>query len=72
MVRVVQIEGKVRLAEAIGLALFFDLFAALVKQIAGALEEQHAEDVFLVLAGVHIAAQVIAGGQQQAFKPEKS
>jgi hypothetical protein len=43
------------------LALLLDLFAALVKQVAGALEEQHAEDVFFVLTGIHVAAQVIAG-----------
>jgi hypothetical protein len=40
----------------------------LIEQVAGALEEQHAEDVFLVLAGIHVAAQVIAGRQQQAFE----
>ena len=52
-------------------ALAADLGLALVEEVAGALEEQHAEDVFLVLAGIHVAAQVIAGGQQQLFKAGK-
>jgi hypothetical protein len=68
LVFVFQVAGNVRCAQAAGLALLLDLFAALVKQVAGALEEQHAEDVFLVLTGIHVAAQVIAGGEQQAFK----
>ena len=56
------------LSDAGRLALAADLRAALIEQVAGPLEEQHAEDVFLVLAGVHVAAQVVARGQQQAFK----
>ena len=41
---------------------------ALIKQVAGAFEEEHAKDVFLVLAGVHVAAQGVAGGHQQVFQ----
>ena len=48
-----------------------DLSLALVEQVAGALEEQHAEDAFLVLAGIHVAAPVVASGQQQSFKSGK-
>jgi hypothetical protein len=39
---------------------------ALIEQIAGTLEEEHAEDEFLVLAGVHVAAQIVAGIPQQS------
>ena len=42
--------------------------AFLVEQVAGAFEKQHAEDVFLVLAGVHVAAQCIARGHEQIIK----
>ena len=52
-------------AQALCLAALADFLLALVEQIAGTLEKQHAEDVFLVLAGIHVAAQVVAGGQQQ-------
>ena len=52
--------GKSHLAAALGLAL--------VEQVAGPFQEQHAENVFLVFAGIHAAAQIVAGAQQQAFK----
>ena len=42
--------------------------AALVEQVTGTLEEQHAEDIFLVLARIHVAAQIVAGGEEQGFK----
>ena len=42
--------------------------ALLIKQIAGALEKEHAEDVFLVLAGIHVAAQIVTGGEKQALE----
>lgn len=64
-----QAEGDVCVIQPLGLALLSDVFAPLVKQVAGAFEEEHAKDVFLVLARVHVAAQVVAGGEQQAFQP---
>lgn len=48
-----------------------DLFAALVEHIGTALEEQHAEDVFLELRGVHLAAQDVGGLEQVAFQLRK-
>ena len=56
-------EGNVGGLQALGQSVGPDLFAPLIKQVAGALEEQHAEDIFLVLAGVHVAAQVVTGGE---------
>jgi hypothetical protein len=49
-------------------ALLADFIAPLVKQVAGALEKKHAKDVFLVFAGIHIAAKVVTGGKQQVFE----
>ena len=68
LVRVFQAVVDVFLAGLLCRTLLADLGAALVEQVAGPLQEQHAEDVFLVLAGVHVAAQVVAGGQEQAFE----
>ena len=67
--------GQLLLDILIGHALRFELLAqlglSLVEQVAGPLEEQHAEDVFLVFTGVHAAAQIVAGGEQQAFETRK-
>ena len=41
--------------------IFFYLLAALVEYVRAPLEEQHAEDVFLELGGIHLAAQNIGG-----------
>ena len=43
-----------------------ELLALLIEEIAQPLQEQHAEDVFLVLRGIHVAAQVVAGAEQEA------
>ena len=40
-------------------------FAVLVEPVRQPLQEQHAEDVFLVLRGVHVAAKVVAGTEQE-------
>ena len=45
-----------------------DLLAALVEHVGAALEEQHAEDVFLELRGVHLAAQDVGGLEEVAFE----
>ena len=42
--------------------------ACLVEDIGHALEEEQAEDVFLVFGGVHLAAQHIGGLHQKAFE----
>ena len=67
LVGVFELLVGVGLGQAGGLGFLADLCLALVKQVAGALEEQDAEDVFLVLAGVHVAAQRVAGGHQQGL-----
>ena len=58
-------------ARAFFQALLSNLRLPLIEQVARALQEQHAEHVLLVLAGIHVAAQVIASGEEQAFKPGK-
>jgi hypothetical protein len=68
LIRVFEVEGDVGLRQTRRLAFLLDLFATLIEQIAGALEEQHAKDVFLVLAGIHVAAQIIACREQQTFQ----
>ena len=68
LVFVFQIEGDVYSAETGDLPLLLDLLTTLIKQVAGALEKKHTKDVFLVLAGVHVAAQCVAGGHQQVFQ----
>jgi hypothetical protein len=45
-----------------------DLLALLVEEIAHALQEEHAENVFLVLGGVHVAAEVVAGLERELLK----
>ena len=51
-----------------GQVLGDDFLIALGKDVGAALEEQHAEDVFLELRGVHFAAQDVGGGEEVAFK----
>jgi hypothetical protein len=38
----------------------------LIKEIAHPFQEEHAEDVFLVLGRIHVSAQVVAGAEEQA------
>jgi IS5 family transposase len=51
-------------AQSVCFAFFEYFFAALIEQIAGAFQKQHPENVFLVFTRIHIAAQVVAGGEQ--------
>ena len=44
------------------------LLAFLIELVAQPFQEQHAEDVFLVLRGIHVAAQVVARAEQEAGK----
>ncbi len=48
------------------------LLAFLIEQIAQPFQEQHAEDVFLVLRGIHVAAQVVASAEQETRKLRES
>ena len=58
--------GDDLLGHALGLEVLGELLAFLVEEVAEPLQEQHAEDVFLVLRGVHVAAQVVAGAEEEA------
>jgi hypothetical protein len=44
------------------------LLAALVEDVGAAFQEEHAEDVFLELGGVHLAAEDVGGGEEVAFE----
>lgn len=44
------------------------LLAPLLEHVGAALEEQHAEDVYLELGGVHLAAQDVGGLEQVALQ----
>ena len=45
-----------------------DFFAALLEHVGAALEKEHAEDVFLELGGVHLAAKDVGGFEEVALK----
>jgi hypothetical protein len=44
------------------------IFSALLEHVGAALQEQHPEDVFLELGGIHLAAQDVGGLEQVAFQ----
>jgi hypothetical protein len=48
--------------------LFSQLLALPVEFIRQALEEEHAEDEFLELGGIHLAAQDVRGLEKKAFE----
>ncbi|MCY1300798.1 hypothetical protein D9M70_503790 [compost metagenome] len=48
--------------------LSHDLLVALLEYVGAALEKQHAEDVFLELRCIHLAAQNVGGLEQVAFQ----
>ena len=39
-----------------------------LKDIGGALQEEHPEDVLLELGGIHLAAQDVCGGKEVTLK----
>ena len=51
-----------------GEVLLAELLALAVELVGEALEEQHAEDEFLELGGVHLAAQDVGGLEKKAFE----
>ena len=67
-VRIGKLRGDDGIRHAPGLQIAAELLAFLIEEVGEPLQEQHAEDVFLVLRGVHIAAQIVAGAEQQAGK----
>ena len=68
VVSVGKLLGNGRIRHTLGLEIARELVSLLIEQIAQALQEQHAEDVFLVLGGIHVAAQIVTGAGQQAGK----
>jgi hypothetical protein len=68
LIRARELRGDEILRHALGTQVLAKLLAFLIEQIAQPLQEEHAEDVFLVLGGVHVAAQVVTGAEQQARK----
>ena len=52
----------------VGEILLAQLLALAVEFIRQPLEEQHAEDEFLELGGIHLAAQDVGGLEQEAFE----
>ena len=50
---------------SLGLQVPAQLLALLVEEVREPLQEEHAEDVFLVFRRVHVAAQVVAGAEQE-------
>jgi hypothetical protein len=45
-----------------------DRLVALLENVGGVFEEQHAEDVLLVLGGIHLAAQDVGRFEEVAFE----
>ena len=54
-----------RIGHAAPLEVLGQLLALLIEEIAQPFQEEHAEDVFLVLRGIHVAAQIVAGAEQE-------
>jgi hypothetical protein len=65
-VRIDQLLRNRFFGHSLGLEVPGELFPFLVEQVAQPLQEQHAENVFLVLRGVHISAEVVAGTEEEA------
>ena len=57
--------------EALALVFGGELGTVGGELVAQPLEKQHAEDVFLVLRGIHVASQDIARLEQLALQPEQ-
>ena len=72
LVRVGQLGRDDIVRHALGFQILAKLLAFLIEQIAQPLQEEHAEDVFLVFGSIHVAAQVVAGAEQEAGKLGKS
>ena len=50
---------------AVGLEVRRKLLTLLVEEVGKPLQKEHAEDVFLVLRGIHFAAQIVTGTIQE-------
>jgi len=65
-VGVVELDGDHCLGHALGPQLLLQVLPFLIEEVRQPLQKQHAEDVLLVLRGIHVAAQIAAGAQQEA------
>ena len=63
-----QLGDEVRLVFEVCEGLLAELFAFAVELIGEPLQEQHAENEFLKLRGVHLAAQDVGGLQEEGLK----
>jgi hypothetical protein len=64
-VAVLRRSGDSVLGHAPALQALDDPLALLIEEVTAALQEQDAEDVFLVLGRVHVAAQLVAGLEEE-------
>src|SRR5690606_25114313 len=71
MIWIAQLDGNALTRQAFSLELFRQFIPTFIEQVTGTLEEQHAEDIFLVFAGIHAATQVVTGAQEQGFEMGK-
>ena len=65
LVAVGELAGDDGGAEAAGEEGFLQLLLLLVEEVAQPLQEKHTEDVFLILGGIHVAAQIVAGAEEE-------
>jgi len=65
-VRVDELRGDLLLRHPARLEALGQLLALLIEQIAHPFQEEHAEDVFLVLGRIHVPAQIVARAEQEA------
>ncbi len=72
LVRVVELLGDDLVIHPLGLEILGELFALLIEEVGQPLQKQHAEDVFLVLRRIHVAAQVIAGAEDESGELSQS
>ena len=63
-----QLLDKVGLIFKMGKVFLAQLLALAVELVGEALEEEHAEDEFLELRGIHLAAQNIGGLEEKRFE----
>ena len=63
-----QFLDEIRLILQMGKVFLAQLLALAVELIGQALEEQHAEDEFLELRGIHLAAQNVGGLKEKGFE----
>ena len=68
LVRVFELERDDIVGHALGLEILGKLLALLVEEVGEPFEKKHAEDVLLVLGGIHVAAQIVAGAEQKIGK----